>query len=133
MMEAEGKFMDQVNCPYCESSISATAIKCPHCAEFVKGRRAGRPSAGGGRWAEDTGGTDVFIVALLGWLVCGILHPFAWSMGNRYEANCIARRVHPSGLGKAGKILGQVGTYLLFVALALFVVMFLVGVVGQMR
>ena len=63
-------------------------------------------------------GTKILILGILGVTICGILAPFAWIVGNR-----VLREIDQSngmmtgnrGLVVAGRILGIVGTVLLFV------------------
>lgn len=63
-------------------------------------------------------GTKILILGILGVTICGILAPFAWVVGNR-----VLREVDQSngmmtgnrGLVVAGRILGIIGTVLLFV------------------
>jgi hypothetical protein len=70
--------------------------------------------------------TTVFILGLLGILLCQILAPIAWAKGNTYRQVCMIHGVEPDGLGVAGRILGIVGTALL--ALSLLWVLFVVGI-----
>lgn len=56
------------------------------------------------------------MLGILGLVLCGILAPFAWWLGSDYEAKCRALRVKPGGAGKAGKILGIIGTVLLILS-----------------
>lgn len=70
------------------------------------------------------GGVTVFVMGLLGLLLCPILAPVAWIMGNSYMAKCQAMSVEPEGLAVAGRILGMIGTGLVIlwvVVVALFV------------
>jgi len=57
--------------------------------------------------------TTVFILGLLGLVVCAPLGVFAWVYGNDYLRACRRLNVEPDGLGVAGRILGIVATLLL--------------------
>jgi hypothetical protein len=58
---------------------------------------------------------------------CWLPAPIAWVMGSMYEADCRARGVAPSGAGRAGKILGIIGTLCLLATIAFVVVVVVVG------
>jgi hypothetical protein len=68
--------------------------------------------------AEHPRGTTVLVLGILSLVVCGILGPFAWSMGNSALAEIDARPGYYSnrGLVVAGRICGIVATVLLIVA-----------------
>lgn len=61
--------------------------------------------------------TTVFVLGLLSLVACQLLGPVALIMGNKYLADCELEGIEPDGLGKAGRILGIVGT--IFFALGL--------------
>jgi uncharacterized membrane protein YjgN (DUF898 family) len=65
-------------------------------------------------------GTIVFVLGLLSVVSCQILGPVAIFMGNSYLSACEEAGVEPDGLGKAGRILGIIGT-VFFVLSLIFV------------
>ena len=65
----------------------------------------------------------IFVLGLLGLVVCQILAPVAWRKGNTYRNVCMIGGMQPDGLGVAGRWLGIVGTVLL-VLQALWLVFF---------
>lgn len=76
--------------------------------------------------------TTVLVLGILGLVLCQVLSPFAWAMGNRVVREIDASMGRQSGRGSAnaGRICGIVGTVLLGLGLAfvlLFVVVALVG------
>ena len=85
-------------------------------------------------YPEQSQAVTILVLGILSIVVCQILGPFAWKMGND-ELKAIAdRRRSPEGQGmaQAGKVCGIVGTVLLglvVVAFALVLVLFLVGAV----
>lgn len=60
--------------------------------------------------SKPEGGVTVFVLGLLGLLLCPILAPVAWIMGNSYMAKCRAMSAEPEGLAVAGRILGIIGS-----------------------
>jgi uncharacterized membrane protein YjgN (DUF898 family) len=61
--------------------------------------------------------TTVFVLGLLGVIVCQLLAPFAWKKGNTYLAVCMIHGIQPDGLAVAGRILGIFGTVMLALSL----------------
>ena len=80
---------------------------------------------------QPEGATTVFILGLLGMILCPILGPIAWVQGNSYTAECRNRRVEPEGLGVAGRILGIIATVLLILGVVIVVLTFMFPVVSQ--
>jgi hypothetical protein len=115
-------------CPWCAETIPASVGVCPLCKGDANARPGPRPAPAAEvnpviqvGPAVDTGGLAPLIVGIIGFLVCQLLAPVAWAMGSSYEKACRARGVEPSGAGRAGKILGIVGSVFLFIALAFMV------------
>lgn len=73
------------------------------------------PTEGPGATKSDA--TTVFILGLLGIILCQILAPIAWVKGNTYVQCCAIAEVQPDGLGVAGRVMGIVGTVLLVLSL----------------
>lgn len=120
---------DSKPCPHCAERIKAAAIKCRHCGRLLS-EGVALPAPAPSSPSADTGGVGVLIVALVAWLFfCWLPAPIAWVMGSMYESDCRARGVEPSGAGKAGKILGLIGTLLLVLSIGGFV---LVAVAGSL-
>ena len=71
----------------------------------------------------------VLVLGILGLVVCGILGPFAWVMGNGAVREIDASRGALGGRTEAnvGRILGIVATALLIVGLVLVVLVFAFG------
>jgi uncharacterized membrane protein YjgN (DUF898 family) len=70
--------------------------------------------------------TTVLVLGILGLVVCQVLSPFAWVMGNRVVREIDASRGQLGGrsAANAGRICGIIGTALLALS-ALLVVLFL--------
>lgn len=83
-----------------------------------RGRGAAPSSSRGGRAARGPqGATTIFVLGLLGMLLCGLLAPIALFMGLDYSKRCKRARVSPDGLATAGMVLGAVGSILLVIGI----------------
>lgn len=82
-----------------------------------------------GAYPESSQATTVLVLGIIGIVLCQILGPIAWVMGNNELAAIDAGRRAPEnrGTANAGRILGIIGTVLL--ALTIIAIIFLfVGV-----
>ena len=61
----------------------------------------------------DQQATPVLVLGILGVLFCPLTAPFAWVMGNKLRDEAVAARWPEPGLGKLGRILGIVGSFIL--------------------
>lgn len=75
-------------------------------------------------------GVLVLVLGILSIVLCGLLGPVAWIMGNKDMAEIDAGRMDPTGRGmtQAGKICGIVGTVLVVLGVGLWVLMMIVGI-----
>jgi len=73
------------------------------------------------------GATTIFVLGLLGLLLCQILGIIAWVQGNTYLESCRRLGVQPDGMAVAGRILGIIATIILILSVTVGV---LVGVAG---
>ena len=75
--------------------------------------------------------TTTLVLGILGLVVCGLIGPFAWSMGNRVVREIDASGGRWGGRSEAnvGRILGIVSTVLLFGGLLLVILVFVFGAV----
>ena len=126
------------HCPKCRRLMNSGAATCRWCGEPLGASSGpGAPSRVGPEALRrrpprvpQTSPAAVLVLGILGFVLCGLLAPVAWSMGQNYENECRSLGVQPDGLGTAGKILGLVGTILLGVGILLAVVL---GVGGHWR
>lgn len=74
--------------------------------------------------------TTVLVLGILGLVLCQVVSPFAWSMGNKAQKEMLANPGAHSGDGEinAGRILGIIGTAILGLAILFFVALFVIGV-----
>ncbi len=74
--------------------------------------------------------TTVLVLGILGLVLCQVLSPFAWSMGNKAQKEIQANPGAYSGDGEvnAGRILGIIGTALLGIAVLFLLAMFVIGI-----
>lgn len=85
------------------------------------------PSDSGG-YPEQSQATTVLVLGILSVVLCQILGPFAWVMGNTELGAIAAGRRPPEnrGTANAGRILGIIGTVLLAIGI-LIGILVLVG------
>jgi len=83
-----------------------------------------------GAYPEASQATTALVLGILGLIICGVLAPFAWSMGNKELAAIDEGRRPPEnrGTANAGRILGIVGTVLLALGILVFLLIFVAGV-----
>jgi len=78
-----------------------------------------------GSYPEQSQATTILVLGILSIVICGILAPFAWSMGNKELAAIDAGRRTPEnrGTANAGRILGIVGTVLLGISIIVLILL----------
>ena len=82
------------------------------------------------RYPEASQATTILVLGILGIVVCGVLGPFAWSMGNKELAAIDAGRRPPEnrGTANAGRILGIIGTVLLGLGILILIGVFVLAI-----
>ena len=82
------------------------------------------PSESGG-YPEQSQATTILVLGILGIVICGILAPFAWNMGNKELAAIDSGRRAPEnrGTANAGRILGIIGTVLLGIGIVVLILL----------
>lgn len=78
------------------------------------------------------GAIAIFVLGLLGILMCGILGIVAWVMGNNYIAQCRQLGVEPDGMAVAGRIMGMIGVAILVITVCGGILMLLLGLGAAM-
>lgn len=88
-----------------------------------------------GQYPEASQATTVLVLGILGLVLCGILAPFAWVMGNRELEAIDAGKRPPEnrGTANAGKILGIIGTVLLGIGLVVGFFFLVLGIIGALN
>jgi len=83
-------------------------------------------------YPEQSQATTALVLGILGLVACGILAPFAWSIGNNELSAIDAGRRPPEnrGTATAGRILGIVGTVFLILLVVLIVAIIVLIAVG---
>jgi hypothetical protein len=74
--------------------------------------------------------TTVLVLGILGLVLCQILGPIAWVMGNKVRDEAVAMGRLEPGNNKAGRICGIIGTCLIGVVILGFVLLVIIGVVA---
>jgi hypothetical protein len=80
---------------------------------------------GGGQYAEHPQGSTILVLGILSLVVCAVLGPIAWSMGNKAIREMDAQpNVQFANRGNvtAGRICGIISTILIGLGLAFFVI-----------
>jgi len=84
-------------------------------------------------YQEDSQATTVLVLGILSLVVCQILGPIAWVMGNNELAGIDAGRRPPQnrGTAQAGRILGIISTVLMIIGVVFLVVFLFIGLVAS--
>ena len=72
------------------------------------------------------GGT-ILVLGILSLVVCSILGPIAWSMGNEEQRRIAAGQAPPDGNVSAGRICGMISSILLIVGGAFIILALMAG------
>jgi hypothetical protein len=83
-------------------------------------------------YQEDSQATTVLVLGILSLVLCQVLGPFAWVMGNKELAAIDAGKRPPQnrGTAQAGRVLGIIGTVLLGVGVFFGVGMLVLIAIG---
>ena len=75
-------------------------------------------------------GTTILVLGILSLVVCGLLGPFAWSMGNKALKEIDASGVVYANRGQvqAGRICGIVSSVLIILSIVLIILLLMAGV-----
>jgi len=89
-------------------------------------RLGGMPQLGHGAFVLPPRGTTILVLGILSLVLCGLLGPVAWAMGNEEMRRINGGQVDPMTRGNvtAGRICGMVATVLLIVGAIFAVGMF---------
>lgn len=117
-------------CPWCAETIPVSASTCPVCKGDATAKPTRAPSVipPASQSLTDNGGLAPLVVGILGIVLCQLISPVAWALGSRYVKDCEERGVIPSSAGKAGKILGIVGSCFLMLMLVFMVFSVILGI-----
>lgn len=77
-------------------------------------------------------GVLILVFGILGFVICFIFGIVAWTMGSGDLKQMDAGLMDPTGRGltQAGKILGMIATFLNLAVLCLWVLFFVIGLIG---
>lgn len=83
-------------------------------------------------YPEDSQATTILVLGILSLVLCQILGPFAWVMGNNELAGIDAGRRPPQnrGTAQAGRILGIISTVLMIIGIAFLFILLFIGLIG---
>lgn len=108
-------------CALCAETIPVADATCRYCGSDPTGARPAAPPPQQQPASSTDEGLPALIVGILGLMFCQFLCPVAWVLGSNYMSRCRARGVEPSSTGNAGRIIGMVGTILLVLGIAAYV------------
>ncbi|MEK6269639.1 MAG: hypothetical protein N2B57_02680 [Planctomycetales bacterium] len=77
------------------------------------------------------GGVSIFVIGLLGMLLCQVLGIIAWVQGNTYMQKCRNLGVEPEGIAVAGRILGMISSILFIIGLVGIFIALIIPAVGS--
>lgn len=118
-----------ITCQTCGHANTPGAVFCSQCATNL---RAGSGfvnatySAGGGAYHYATRGTTILVLGILSLVVCGIMGPIAWVMGNEDLRQIDMGNASPNDRGQiqAGRICGMIATILMVVSIFFVIFIF---------
>jgi hypothetical protein len=84
-------------------------------------------------YQEDSQATTILVLGILSLVVCQILGPIAWVMGNNELAGIDAGRRPPQnrGTAQAGRILGIISTVLMIIGIVFLFIFLIIGLVAS--
>ena len=84
-------------------------------------------------YQEDSQATTILVLGILSLVVCQILGPIAWVMGNNELAGIDAGRRPPQnrGTAQAGRILGIIATVLMIIRVVFLIVVLFIALVAS--
>jgi len=84
-------------------------------------------------YQEDSQATTILVLGILSLVVCQILGPIAWVMGNNELAGIDAGRRPPQnrGTAQAGRILGIISTVLMIIGVVFLFIFLIIGLVAS--
>jgi hypothetical protein len=84
-------------------------------------------------YQEDSQATTILVLGILSLVICQILGPIAWVMGNNELAGIDAGRRPPQnrGTAQAGRILGIISTVLMIIGVAFLFILLFIGLVAS--
>jgi hypothetical protein len=109
-----------VICPNCGTSPPAGTTLCVTCGRNLA--FSGYPAPAGGyspygqSYMYPSRGGTILVLGILSLVVCSLLGPIAWSMGNEEQRRIAAGEAPPDGNVSAGRICGMISSILLIVA-----------------
>jgi len=110
-----------VICPNCGTSPPPGTTLCATCGRNLA--FAGYPQTPGmvpapygGQYMYPSRGTTILVLGILSLVICSILGPIAWSMGNEENRRIAAGQAPPDSNAAAGRICGMIASILLILS-----------------
>jgi hypothetical protein len=80
----------------------------------------------GGQYMYPSRGSTILVLGILSLVICSLLGPIAWSMGNEEQRRIATGQAPPDGNVSAGRICGMIASILLIIS-GVFILFMLVA------
>jgi hypothetical protein len=110
-----------VICPNCGTAPPPGSTLCVTCGRNLAFSgypqpQGYAPAPYGGQYIYPSRGTTILVLGILSLVICSLLGPVAWSMGNEEQRRIAMGQAPPDGNVSAGRICGMIASILLILS-----------------
>ena len=116
-------------CVTCGRNLAFTGYPQPQAGPY--GAPAPYGAYGQPQYMYPSRGGTILVLGILSLVVCSILGPIAWSMGNEEQRRIAAGQAPPDGNVSAGRICGMISSILLIFGGAIIILALVAGAAGS--